>query len=95
MQYFYRVCILIHIFLLNVIVTVFADDPQQVVDDFSQKSILMLKGPIAKLLGAVILLTGVASLLRGRHKLAMSCAVAFVMLLFLPILLDKVAIGGR
>ncbi len=94
MSFLLRMFILLHVFMLSVVSSVLADDPEQTVTDFSQKTVLILKGPIAKLLGAVILLTGVASLLRGRHKLAISCAVAFVMLLFLPILLEKVATGN-
>ena len=90
----YKVLVLMHCFIMGWVLNVWADDPEQVVGDFSSKAILILKGPIAKLLGAVILLTGVASLLRGRHKLAISCAIAFVMLLFLPLLLAKVAQGG-
>ena len=71
-----------------------AQTPEEVVNSFSTRMIDILKGPIAKILGAVILLAGVASLLRGRHKLAISCALAFIVLLFLPILLQQVA-GGN
>ena len=66
-------------------------DPMSVVSDFSTQMIAILKGPIAKILAAVILLAGVGGLLRGRHKLALSCGAAFVILLFLPILLEQVA----
>ncbi len=66
-------------------------DPMSVVSDFSTQMIAILKGPIAKVLAALILLAGVGGLLRGRHKLALSCGAAFVILLFLPILLEQVA----
>ena len=66
-------------------------DPMSVVSDFSTQMIAILKGPIAKILAAFILLAGVGGLLRGRHKLALSCGAAFVILLFLPILLEQVA----
>ncbi len=88
-----RKVLLFQIFIFCFMSKVMADDPLGVANDFSTQSINILKGPIAKILGAVILLTGVASLLRGRHKLALSCAVAFIMLLFLPMLLTKVATG--
>ena len=65
-------------------------DPVAVVSDFSMQMIAILKGPIAKILAALILLAGVAGLLRGRHKLALSCGAAFVILLFLPILLGRI-----
>ena len=66
-------------------------EPLSVVTDFATQMIAILKGPIAKVLAALILLAGVAGLLRGRHKLALSCGAAFVILLFLPILLEQVA----
>ena len=65
-------------------------DPMSAVSDFSTQMIAILKGPIAKILAAIILLAGVGGLLRGRHRLAVSCGVAFVILLFLPMLLEKV-----
>ncbi|MBI3315088.1 MAG: hypothetical protein HYZ86_04040 [Candidatus Omnitrophica bacterium] len=68
-------------------------DPVSVVSDFSTQAIAILKGPIAKTLAALVLLAGVGGLLRGRHKLALSCGAAFVILLFLPILLEQVANG--
>lgn len=94
MSFLFRLLVLANVFILDVIPDLWADDPEQTATEFSQKALTILKGPIAKLLGAVILLAGVASLLRGRHKIAISCAVAFVMLLFLPMLLDKVATGN-
>jgi type IV secretory pathway VirB2 component (pilin) len=62
------------------------EDPKAVVDTFSTKMIEILKGPIAKVLAVVILLACVGSLLRGRHKVAISCGIAFIVLLFLQML---------
>ena len=70
-----------------------AQTPEQAATDFSNKAITILRGPIAKVLGVVILITGVASLLRGRHKLAISCALAFVLLLFMPMFLGQLGVG--
>ncbi len=68
-------------------------DAVEAVNDFSQQIVLLLKGPIAKILGAIVLLGGVAALLRGRHHIAIACAAAFIVLLFLPMLLEHV--GGQ
>ena len=81
------------VFFLAWVSDVLAQTPEEVVNNFSTRMIDILKGPIAKILGAFILLVGVAALLRGRHKLAISCGLAFIVLLFLPILLQQVA-GG-
>ncbi len=82
---------LIGIMVLSFISQVMAQTPEEVVGSFSTRMVDILKGPIVKILGALILLAGVASLLRGRHKTALSCAVAFVILLFLPFLLEQLA----
>ena len=67
-----------------------ADDPLDTTNDFSTRMLAIIQGPILKLLAAAVLLVGVAGLLRGRHKLAISCGLAFLLLLFLPILLGHV-----
>ncbi len=67
-------------------------DPKGVMTDFSTQMVDILKGPITKILAALILMGGVAALLRGRHKIAVSCGLAFIILLFLPFLLEHV--GG-
>ena len=69
------------------------DDPLAVSNDFSTRMLSIVQGPVLKVLAAVVLLAGVAGLLRGRHKLAISCGLAFLLLLFLPILLGHVS-GG-
>ncbi len=66
------------------------DDPLTVSEEFSVKMLAIVQGPVLKVLAAAVLLVGVASLLRGRHKLALSCGIAFLLLLFLPILLGHV-----
>lgn len=66
------------------------DDPLNAADDFSKKVLDIVQGPVLKMLAAVVLLVGIAGLLRGRYKLALSCAMAFLLILFLPILLGKV-----
>jgi len=66
------------------------DDPLDVTQEFSTKMLDIVQGPVLKVLAAAILLVGVASLLRGRHKLAVSCGIGFLLLLFLPILLGHV-----
>ena len=53
-------------------------DPLAVTSEFSTKMVDILKGPIAKILAALVLLAGIAGLLRGRHKLALSCGAAFL-----------------
>jgi type IV secretory pathway VirB2 component (pilin) len=80
-------CIFTLLLLVGFQDAVFAQsvDPEQVVTENTDKMINILKGPIAKVLTAIILLAGVASLLRGRYKIALSCGVAFVVLLFLPL----------
>jgi predicted Co/Zn/Cd cation transporter (cation efflux family) len=65
-------------------------DPFQASDDFSKQMLLIIQGPLLKLLAGIVLLVGIAGLLRGRHRLAISCAMAFILILFLPILLQKV-----
>jgi hypothetical protein len=80
-----------NVFVFIFLTDVFAQsNPEETMDVFSTRMIELAKGPVAKLLGAAILLVGIASLLRGRHKIAMSCAVAFLVLLFLPFFLQQI-----
>lgn len=71
------------------VTSAFAQSPEEAVGGFSTRLIEIMKGPVAKLLGVVILLVGISSLLRGRHKIAISCAAAFLVLLFLPFLMEQ------
>ena len=66
------------------------DDPLAVSNDFSEKVLSIVQGPILKVLAAVVLLVGIAGLLQGKQKLSICCGLAFLLLLFLPILLGKV-----
>ena len=93
MKRFFNLVLLSFLLLISLQHPVFsqAEDPEQVVSQNADKIITILKGPVSKLLAAIILLAGVAGLLRGRHKIALSCGVAFVVLLFLPIILQQVA----
>ena len=88
------VCSVISLNWVSDALAVIADDaPESAVSGFSQRMVSLVNGPVAKVLGVVILLVGVASLLRGRHAVAMSCGVAFVVLLFLPFFLTQ--LGGH
>lgn len=62
------------------------DDPKAVVESYSNQMITIFKGPIAKLLSFIILLAGVSALLSGRHRLAVSCGIAFIVLLFIQVI---------
>jgi hypothetical protein len=65
-------------------------DPMAVSDEFSKKTLEIIQGPLLKVLAAFVLLVGIAGLLRGRPRLAISCGIAFILILFLPILLGRV-----
>ena len=58
-------------------------DPLQAVTRNTDKALAILKGPIAKVGGAVVLLGGVIGLLRGNYQLALCCAIAYAALMFL------------
>ena len=95
MEFLARCLVLMHVFILTSLTNVSAqsipnssrgDDPNIVVTTYSTKMIEIMKGPIAKTLSFIILLACVAALLRGRHRLAISCGVGFIVLLFLQII---------
>ena len=54
----------------------------------------IVTGPASKLLGAIILLAGITSLLRGSYKIAVACFVAFLLILFLPTLIAHINSGN-
>ncbi len=58
-------------------------DPLEIVQQNTDKGLEIIRGPIATFGGAVVLLGGVAGLLRGHYHLAVSCAVAYAALMFL------------
>jgi type IV secretory pathway VirB2 component (pilin) len=66
---------------------VWAQDVNQAADDFSTKMLTIFKGPLIKIMACVVLFAGVAGLLRGKNQVAVSCGVAFVLLLCLPLIL--------
>jgi len=62
---------------------------EEVVNDFADFLIKILTGPISKILAAVILISGVWALLQGRTNVAVACAFAFLILMFLPKLIES------
>ena len=56
-------------------------------DNFSTTILAIFKGPLVKIVACVVLFAGVAGLLRGKHQVAVSCGVAFILLLCLPVIL--------
>lgn len=61
----------------------------QVVNEFAEFLITILTGPVSKILAAVILITGVVNLFQGKTNIAVGCAFAFLVLMFLPKLLES------
>jgi|GEM_PF-5029420 len=64
-------------------------------DDFSTKILTMFKGPLLKIVAGFVLFMGVGGLLRGKHQVAVSCGIAFVLLLLLPVLLQYLGDTGH
>ena len=64
-----------------------AQDVMTATNDFSSKMLDIFKGPLVKIVAGIVLFVGVGGLLRGRHQIAVSCGVAFILLLSLPIIL--------
>ncbi len=62
-------------------------DVNEATNQFSGKILSILTGPLVKVVAGVVLFVGVAGLLRGKHQVAVSCGIAFVLLLCLPIIL--------
>ena len=86
-----KIVVMFNVFLLNSLGSLWAQQASEAETDmtnFSEKVINILKGPIVKVLGVVILVVGIASLLRGRHQIAITCFVGFTMVLFFPYLLS-------
>ena len=65
-----------------------AQDVVTATNSLADKMLEIFKGPLVKILAGVVLFVGVGGLLRGRHQVAVSCGIAFVLLLFLPIILQ-------
>jgi hypothetical protein len=61
---------------------------QQVVGDFATFIINILTGPISKILGAMLLIAGVVALLNGKQGIALACGFGFMILMFIPKILE-------
>ena len=62
---------------------------QQVVSDFATFIINILTGPVSKSLGAILLIGGVGALLNGKHGIALACGFGFLILMFIPKILQN------
>ena len=61
---------------------------QQVVGDFATFIINILTGPVSKILGAILLIAGVIALLNGKQEVAVACGFGFMILMFIPKILE-------
>ena len=61
---------------------------QQVVGDFANFIINILTGPVSKMLGAILLIGGVIALLNGKQGVAIACGFGFMILMFIPKILE-------
>ena len=61
---------------------------QQVVSDFANFIINILTGPVSKILGALLLIGGVVALLNGKQGVAIACGFGFMILMFIPKILE-------
>ncbi len=61
---------------------------QQVVSDFATFIINILTGPVSKILGAILLIGGVIALLNGKQGVAIACGFGFMILMFIPKILE-------
>ena len=61
---------------------------QQVVSDFATFIINILTGPVSKILGAMLLIGGVVALLNGKQGVAIACGFGFMILMFIPNILQ-------
>lgn len=62
---------------------------QQVVGDFATFIINILTGPVSKILGAILLIAGVIALLNGKQGVAIACGFGFMILMFIPKILEN------
>jgi len=61
---------------------------QQVVGDFATFIINILTGPVSKILGTILLIAGVVALLNGKQGIALACGFGFMILMFIPKILE-------
>jgi len=72
----------------HVLAQIDTSQEQQVVADFSTFIINILTGPVSKILGAMLLIGGVISLLNGKQGVAIACGFGFMILMFIPKILE-------
>ena len=65
-----------------------AGNEEKVTNDFADYLLKILQGPVAKILAAVILFAMVISLYQGRYGTAIACGFSFLVLIFLPKLIE-------
>ena len=61
---------------------------QKVVGDFATFIINILTGPVSRILGAILLIAGVMALLNGKQGVAIACGFGFMILMFIPKILE-------
>lgn len=71
-----------------VLAEISSSQEQQVVGDFATFIIDILTGPVSKILGAILLIGGVIALLNGKQGLALACGFGFMILMFIPKILE-------
>ncbi len=71
-----------------VLADISSSQEQQVVGDFATFIIDILTGPVSKILGAILLIGGVIALLNGKQGLALACGFGFMILMFIPKILE-------
>ena len=75
-------------FLPYALASIDTSQEQQVVVDFATFIINILTGPVSKILGAALLIGGVAALLNGKQGVAIACGFGFMILMFVPKILE-------
>jgi len=88
---FAALCFVLGIFVLIapfVYAEIGTDQQQKVVNDFADFIINILTGPVSKILGAVLLIAGVIALLNGKQGVAIACGFGFMILMFIPKILE-------
>lgn len=71
-----------------VLAAISTTEEQQVVSDFATFIINILTGPVSKILGAILLIGGVIALLNGKQGVAIACGFGFMILMFIPKILE-------
>lgn len=61
---------------------------QKVVSDFADFISNILTCPVSKILGAILLIAGVIALLNGKQGVAIACGFGFMILMFIPKILE-------